>query len=144
MIHRVLIVCVGNICRSPMAEAALRSRLQGEAIVVESAGLAALAGSPVDPLAESVLVEHGLSARSHVARQVDPSLIAKADLVLAMDKRHISAIHALAPHARGKVFLLGRWLGDVGIADPYGQQRPEFERAYQLIDRAVDGWRTHI
>ena len=144
MINRVLIVCVGNICRSPMAESALRHRLGSNGAVVESAGLAALAGSPVDPLAESVLAEHGLSANSHVARQVDASLISAADVVLAMDRRHLSAIHALVPHARGKTFLLGKWQGDIEIADPYGRQRQAFEQAYRMIDQAVDSWRTHL
>ena len=144
MINRVLIVCVGNICRSPMAESALRHRLGGNGVVVESAGLAALAGSPVDPLAESVLAEHGLSAKSHVARQVGASLINAADVVLAMDRRHISAIHALVPHARGKTFLLGKWQGDIEIADPYGRQQQAFEQAYRLIDEAVDSWRMHL
>jgi len=144
MIDRVLIVCVGNICRSPMAESALRHRLAGEAIVVESAGLAALVGNPIDPLAESVLVEHGLSAKHHVARQVDASLIGAADVVLAMDRRHVSAILALAPHARGKTFLLGRWQGDIEIADPYGQPRDVFEQTYRMIDEAVGSWRMHI
>lgn len=140
MIKRVLIVCVGNICRSPTAEVLLRHRLNNGAIVVESAGLAALDGNPIDPAAELVLVEHGLTAVSHVARQINPSLIGAADIVLAMDRRHISAIHALAPHARGKTFLLGRWQGDSEIADPYGQPRPAFEQAYQIIDRAVGSW----
>ncbi|MBC7989488.1 MAG: low molecular weight phosphotyrosine protein phosphatase [Luteimonas sp.] len=144
MINRVLIVCVGNICRSPMAESALRHRLGGNGVAVESAGLAALAGSPVDPLAESVLAEHGLSAKSHVARQVDVSLISAADVVLAMDRRHLSAIHALVPHARGKTFLLGKWQGDIEIADPYGRQRQAFEQAYRMIDEAVDSWRSHL
>ena len=64
MIHRILIVCVGNICRSPMAEVMLREYLGGEdsVIAVESAGLAALTGNPIDPLAERVLADHGLSA----------------------------------------------------------------------------------
>jgi protein-tyrosine phosphatase len=131
MINRVLIVCVGNICRSPMAESAMRSRLDSNAIVIESAGLAALAGSPVDPLAESVLAEHGLSAKSH-------------DLILAMDRRHVSAIHALAPHARGKTFLLGKWQGGIEIADPYGRQRPAFEQVYRMIDEAAASWRMHL
>ena len=109
MIERVLIVCVGNICRSPTAEVLLRNRLQGVATVVESSGLAAVIGSRIDPVAESVLVEHGATGESHVARQITQAQIRSADLVLAMEKRHVSAVHAMAPHARGKTFLVGRW-----------------------------------
>ena len=122
----------------------LRQQLSTPGIAVESAGLAALVGNPVDPLAESVLLEHGLSAATHVARQVTPALIGAADLVLAMDKRHVSAVHALVPHARGKTFLLGRWDGGVEVPDPYGKPRTEFERAHTLIERAVGHWRQHI
>ena len=144
MIKRVLIVCVGNICRSPIAEAVFRHRLADERIVVESAGLAALAGNPIDPLAEAVLAEHGLTAASHVARQISPALIDAADIVLAMDKRHVSAIHAQAPHARGKTFLLGRWQGDRPVPDPYGKPREAFSRTYELVGEAVDSWLTRF
>lgn len=140
MIQRVLIVCVGNICRSPMAEALLRERLRDRDIVVESAGLAPLTGKPVEPEAGAVLAEHGLAADGHCARKLTPELIASADLVLAMDQRQLAAIHAIAPEARGRTFLLGRWLGDVDVPDPYGQTRVVFEETFALIRRAVDAW----
>jgi protein-tyrosine phosphatase len=140
MIQRVLIVCVGNICRSPTAEVVMRARLQRRGIEVESAGLAALVGNPIDPLAESVLGDHGLSAASHSARQISPALIASADVVLAMQKRHLSALHAIAPHARGKTFLLTHWQDNAEVPDPYGRERAAFEQAYRLIDQAVRGW----
>lgn len=144
MIRRVLILCVGNICRSPTAEFLLRHRLRGSDLVVESAGLAALAGRPIDPLAESILAERGISARTHVARQVTPALIEGADLVLAMEKRHMAALHAIAPHARGRSFLLGRWIRDTEIPDPYGQSRETFERTCVLIERALEGWQARL
>jgi protein-tyrosine phosphatase len=140
MIKRVLIVCVGNICRSPTAEFLLRSRLHHVATIVESAGLAAVIGSPIDPVAEVLLVEHGSTGASHVARQITQALISSADIVLAMEKRHVSAVHAMAPHARGKTFLLGRWQGDAEIADPYGQPRAAFEQAYKQMDEAIESW----
>ena len=140
MIERILIVCVGNICRSPMAEALLRERLRGRGVVVESAGLAALAGKPVDPGAADVLAAKGLAADAHVARKLTPEMIAAADLVLAMDPRQLAAVRAIAPQARGKTFLLGRWIDDAEVPDPYGKPREAFEHAFALIERAVDGW----
>jgi protein-tyrosine phosphatase len=140
MINRVLVVCVGNICRSPTAEWLLRHRLKRDGLTIESAGLAALVGNPIDPMAESVLAEHGISAAGHVARQVSPELINAADMVLVMDRRHMSAVHAQVPHARGKTFLLGRWQGEAAVPDPYGKGRPAFEHAFQMIDTAVDSW----
>jgi protein-tyrosine phosphatase len=145
MLDRVLIVCVGNICRSPMAEVLLRHRLaEGRTIAVGSAGLAAAVGSPINPLAESVLALHGLSGKSHLARQIDGFLIENADIVLAMDKRQRSALLALAPSARNKVFLLGKWQDDAEIPDPYGRQLPAFEHAYQMIDTGIGSWCEHI
>jgi len=145
MIQRILILCVGNICRSPMAEVLLRKHLgEGSDIVVESAGLAAVVGNPADPLAEKVLGHNGLSAEGHVARQVTPEMIGRADLVLAMQKRHVDAIHAISPQARGKTFLLGRWEGNCEVPDPYGKTLPVFEENYRLIERTVRAWRMHL
>lgn len=140
MIDRVLVVCVGNICRSPTAEWLLRHRVKREGMTIESAGLAAMVGNSIDPLAEAILAEHGVSAAGHVARQVSPDLINAADIVLVMDQRHMSAIHAQVPHARGKTFLLGRWQKDAAVPDPYGKGRPAFEQAFEMIDVAVDSW----
>ncbi len=144
MINRVLIVCVGNICRSPTAEYLLRDRLRGTGKQVESAGLAAVVGQTIDPVAEAVLAAHGLTAAGHVARQVSQDMISEADMVIAMDRRHVSAIQALAPHARGKTFLLGRWQGDVPIPDPYGRDQAAFEKAYTMIHDAVDSWYSRL
>jgi protein-tyrosine phosphatase len=140
MINRVLVVCVGNICRSPTAEWLLRHRIKREGVTIESAGLAALVGNPIDPMAESVLVEHGISAAAHIARQVSPDMINAADIVLVMDRRHMSAVHAQVPHARGKTFLLGRWQNDAAVPDPYGKPRAVFEQAFTMIDTAVNSW----
>jgi protein-tyrosine phosphatase len=144
MIQRALIVCVGNICRSPTAEVLMRHALGDGKLKVESAGLAALAGKPIDPLAESVLQAHGLSGKDHVARQVTPELISQSDLILAMEKRHLAALHAIAPQARGKTFLLGRWDGDCEVRDPYGKPREKFDEAYAQIERLLSSWRRHL
>jgi protein-tyrosine phosphatase len=140
MINRVLVVCVGNICRSPTAEWLLRHRLRRDGVTIESAGLAALVGNPIDPMAESVLLEHGVSASAHSARQISPEMINAADIVLVMDRRHASAVHAQVPHARGKTFLLGRWQNEAAVPDPYGKPRAVFEQAFTMIDTAVNSW----
>jgi protein-tyrosine phosphatase len=144
MIDRILVVCVGNICRSPTAEVLLRDRLKDRGIQVESAGLAAIVGASVDPIAESVLQANGLTAAGHVARQLSREMVSAAAMVVAMDKRHISAIQALSPEARGKTFLLGRWQGELAIPDPYGRDRGAFEHAFGLIRDAVDSWTKRL
>ncbi|MCL1634898.1 low molecular weight phosphotyrosine protein phosphatase [Luteimonas sp. SX5] len=144
MIQSALIVCVGNICRSPMAEALLRHRLAGRDFAVGSAGLAALRGNPIDPLAEQVLAAHGLSAKAHIARQIEQALIDRADIVLTMEKRHMAALRALSPQSSGKIFLLRRWRDGADIPDPYGRKLDEFERAYDMIHSAMDDWISRV
>jgi protein-tyrosine phosphatase len=57
-----------------------------------------------------------------------------------MDPRQLAAVRAIAPQARGKTFLLGRWIDDAEVPDPYGKPRSAFEHAYRMIDTAVDSW----
>jgi protein-tyrosine phosphatase len=148
---RVLMVCIGNICRSPTAEFLLRERLQqpdaaplAPGVQVTSAGLRAMVGHPMEAAAAQLLREHGLDAASHRARQLTTTMLRDADLVLVMEKSHVAEVNDYAPQAHGKVFLLGKWQNNTSIPDPYGQPREAFEHAYQLIERAVDGWLPHL
>ena len=93
---RILIVCVGNICRSPMAEAVLRQRLPAS-VQVSSAGLAARVGDGVHPVAADVMHARGYATVEHVARQFTPAMTQNTDLVLTMERRHAQAVRALAP-----------------------------------------------
>lgn len=137
-------VCVGNVCRSPTAEIILRSRCRDDTLVVESAGLGALTGNPIDPLAALVLAKHGLSGEGHVARQVTPALVEAADLVLVMEAPQLGAIHSLAPDAVDRTFLLGKWHGEIDIPDPYRQRLAVFRDVFWMIDKAVNSWRMHL
>lgn len=134
----ILLVCVGNICRSPSAEAILKARYPSKSI--QSAGIGALVGKPVDPNAAALLDEAGLPHQGHQARQLTPELAQWADLILVMEQGHISAVTAIAPFARGKTFLLGKWLTDTPIPDPYRQSREAFTHVFQLMDQACRGW----
>ena len=110
MIDRVLVVCVGNICRSPMAEALLRARLgRRPRFTVSSAGVSALVGHPADPAALELMRERGIDIAGHRARQVTPDLVALHDLVLVMERGHEGAVLAIAPQARGKVHSIGKF-----------------------------------
>jgi protein-tyrosine phosphatase len=143
---RILIVCVGNICRSPTAEYLFRHRLDAvvkdgnEKVIVESAGLGALVGNGMDATALGVLAEHGVDGGSHVARQLNGDMLRSADLIVVMEKRHVAAITKVAPQASGKTFLLGKWQQDLNIPDPYRQHKIAFEHVYDLIDDAVSSW----
>lgn len=140
----ILLVCVGNICRSPTAELLLKNRLEGSGVKVSSAGLGALVGKPVDSAALAVLTRHGVVATEHQARQLSPAMLREADLVLVMEDSHLQGVNAMAPEARGKTFLLGKWLDDCEIPDPYRQEAAAFEHAYALISSCVDEWVRRI
>lgn len=144
MFRSILVVCVGNVCRSPMAESLFKARLGEQAIAVSSAGLGALVDNPIDPSAAAVLADHGFTATEHRARQLGAEHLSGADLILVMEKRHIAGVTRLAPEARGKTFLLGKWQNDREIPDPYKQTRPAFEHAYTLIHEAVESWAARL
>ena len=126
MFKRVLIVCAGNICRSPVAERLLRNEVGGRGIEGHSAGLTAVRGHAMDATARELLEAHGADGEGHVARQVESTMLRQHDLILAMDRAQLSALRGMAPEASGKLFLLGKWIGDRDIPDPYRQHREAF------------------
>lgn len=113
-------------------------------MVIESAGIGALSGKPADPTAVELLAEQGIDASAHRARQVTAGMLARADLILAMESKHLKHLHELAPQTRGRAFLLGKWQDDQPVPDPHRQQRPAFEHAYKLIDQATDSWLKYL
>lgn len=144
MFKNILIICVGNVCRSPVAEALLAHKLQGQSLAISSAGIGALVGNPMDKTAHEVLQEHGLEHRSHRARQVDSAMLHRADLILAMEQSHIQHIRQIAPEVHGKTFLMGKWLDDLEIPDPYRQSRPAFDHVHSLLTQSVESWLPYL
>lgn len=138
MFNKILVVCVGNICRSPTGERLLKNYLPS--LNVESAGLGALVGKGADNHAVSVAALHNLSLEGHSARQVSEKMCRDYDLILTMEKRHIARLCELAPEMRGKVMLFGHWDDEREIPDPYRKSRDAFEAVYQLLDSAARQW----
>jgi len=144
LFKNILIVCIGNICRSPTAEHLLGAALSPCGIQVRSAGLAALRDHPLEPLAGQVLQEHGHVPLAHKARHLGAQAVSAAALSRVMEQRHIDGVLNLAPEARGKVFLLGKWQHDREITDPYRQGKPAFMQAYALIEQAAQAWAQRL
>src|ERR1700739_1936469 len=125
---RVLFVCTGNTCRSPMAAQVLRHGLAetGLAVAVASAGLRAEAeGGPADPRAQEVLMAHGYRT-DHAVRQFVPGMFGQYDLIIALDGQHEWVLRQAAPDvlAAGRVRLLGSFDPSAGagwdVPDPFG------------------------
>ena len=104
---RVLVVCTGNICRSPMAAALLHGRLQtlGVEADVASAGLL-YAGRPASEGAIAAMAKRGLDIAAHGSRVISRSMVAAADLVIAMEPRHVREVVARHDHAWEYSFTL--------------------------------------
>ena len=144
MIDRVLVVCVGNICRSPVAEGMLKQALHGKGIVVESAGISALVGQPADEKSIRLACSHGVDIRSHRAQQLTREMLAAADLILVMENRHTETITQMAPEVRGKIKLLGYWQENQEISDPYNRSIETFEKTIELIHQGVSRWLKYL
>lgn len=144
MFKSILIVCLGNVCRSPVAEFLFRYRLGGRGIVVASAGLGALVGQPMDEHAVALLRGCGIDASTHRARQLEPQMLRAADLVLTMEHRHLASMARLAPEASGKFFLFDKWQGGSGVPDPYRHSRRTFEEVHAAIERGVGSWLRYL
>jgi len=111
-VFRILVVCTGNICRSPMAERLLARKLAARLgaaaarVPVESAGTWGHVGDPMEPHARRTLLELGADPYGFQARRLTPTLVAAADLVLTASREHRAAVAVMAPRASRRTFTL--------------------------------------
>lgn len=141
----ILIVCTGNICRSPMAEGLLRERLSERAGVnIASAGIGALTAQSAEPYAVEIMNERGIDISSHRARQLDRATVIEHGLVLVMERAQTMWIGSRYPMARGRVFLMGHWQGGQEVPDPYRQTRRAFEDALNVLEIYTEDWLKRI
>ncbi|HHQ6574829.1 TPA: protein tyrosine phosphatase [Serratia fonticola] len=138
MFDSILVVCVGNICRSPTGERLLKGLLPNKKIA--SAGVGALVGKHADETASKVAEEHGLSLIEHKGQQLTSELCRKYDLILVMERKHIDSVCRIAPEVRGKVMLFGHWLNELEITDPYRQSKEAFEYVYTALESSALEW----
>lgn len=143
---RLLIVCLGNICRSPMAEGALRARIHAAGlesrIVVDSVGTGDWhVGEPPDARAIATAARHGVDIRGLRGRQLRAADFAAFDWLLCADRDNLRDVRALAPaEDRKRVVLLREWAGQgagAEIADPYTGEGEHFEEVWRQVDAAA-------
>ena len=137
MIDCILVVCEGNICRSPMAQGLLAKQLPD--VSVMSAGWAALVGRGADPMAIELMAERDIYIGGHVAVDLNLQQMRSAQLVLAMTQEQRRRIETSYPFAKGKVYRIGEYEG-LDIADPYRRGRAAFEMTLAQIERGSARW----
>ncbi|WP_167285403.1 low molecular weight protein-tyrosine-phosphatase [Marilutibacter alkalisoli] len=145
---RLLVVCLGNICRSPMAEGVLRARIAASPLAgrveIDSAGTGDWhVGEPPDRRAVAKAREHGIDIGDLRARQFSPADHQRFDWLLCADRSNLRDVRAMSPDgARARSALLLEWAGqgvDADIPDPYTGGASHFEEVFQLLDRAAAG-----
>lgn len=145
MFQHILIICIGNICRSPVAAAMLHKHLPGKD--VSSAGLNAVVDEGVDPKARQLAEQAGLEVAHHKARQLTPAMLQAADLVLVMSDGQRRAIADMSPEVLGKTLRLGQWLENgqgKDIPDPYQKSQEAFDYVHRLMDDATRAWASKL
>jgi protein-tyrosine phosphatase len=144
--YRVCLVCLGNICRSPMAETVLRAELAAAgldgAVIVDSAGTGDWhVGDTMDPGARAALASRDHDGSAHRARQFEPSWLSRRDLILAMDARNLADLRRMAQGKdadRIRLFSeVGRLSGTRDIPDPWGGGPDEFGQVLDLLGAAA-------
>ncbi|MDQ2729162.1 MAG: low molecular weight phosphotyrosine protein phosphatase [Actinomycetota bacterium] len=146
---RVAMVCLGNICRSPMAESVGQAMVDraglGDRVTVESFGTAGYhIGEPADVGATAALRRRGWPADGHRARRIQRHDVATSDLVLCADRAVLAEVRRLAGPGRGPIMLLRSFdpaatAADEEVPDPWGGDAVAFDRALDLIERACRG-----
>ncbi len=144
----ILLVCRANVCRSPMAEALLRHRLEqlglSHRVRIASAGTSAVAGAPPDPRGRSVLAERGVPMTRRRSRPLNRRDYERYDHILAMDEEVLAMLQERCPTRwQERVQLVTRWQdgqAEKGIPDPYYGNLSGFERVCDLLEQALDAF----
>ena len=134
-------VCIGNICRSPMAEYYFLNQFSklDKPIKVSSAGLGALVGRPADPSTLEILGAHGIDASAHRARQINTQIVSDHELILVMEAWQQRELEKLFPVSRGRVYRIGKW-SDFDMPDPYKKPKAAFDGSFKYVQQGYQDW----
>lgn len=143
---QILVVCTGNICRSPAGAALLQARLNERGLEdwsVASAGTWAQQKRGASQYSVEIMAEHGLDISTHQAEMLEHTHMKKSDLVLCMESGHADALKAEFPIYAKKVYLISEMVErDYSISDPYGQSKEAYYRMVNdligIIDAGLD------
>jgi protein-tyrosine phosphatase len=141
MISNILVICIGNICRSPMAEGLLKLAFPQK--MVRSAGIDAMVGYPADPYSVQLMQEQGIDISAHRAQSLMTWMVSEAEVILTMDLEQKRFLEQKYPTSKGKVFRLGEF-GQYDIPDPYRQDLAVFRHTYGLIAEGIDALKERL
>ena len=145
-VNRILVVCIGNICRSPTALGFFKDEFQKKNIAcsVDSAGLAAMIDHEASlEVREIMLKDYQIDLSEHRAKQLTEEMVLRHDLILVMDLEQQHYIQSRYQFSCGKVYQLGKWQKK-SIRDPYQQSRLVFEQNVSLINSCVKDWISRL
>ncbi|MDH5677706.1 MAG: low molecular weight phosphotyrosine protein phosphatase [Nitrospinota bacterium] len=140
---RILFVCTGNLCRSPMAQYMLMDRLAElgvEDVRVKSAGFIAQNGAPACPRGVALTALQGTDMARHRAQMLTRSLLEWADQIIVMEKRHLRLAHDMAPNEGWKMSLFSKFLEgkeNMDVPDPYGREEKDYMTTLAMIREGV-------
>lgn len=146
MFKNILFVCVGNICRSPAAEYLARDQLKKKGLTeiqVFSAGIRAMQSHAIAPEMQIILNKYQIDASKHVAKQIDATDVAHAEIIFTMETWQKEELSFVFPNSRGKIFCLGKWRNQE-ISDPYRQEHAVFENVFESIKENWEIWQNKL
>lgn len=141
MFKSVLILCIGNICRSPVAEGILKKMSEQHqlGLSISSAGVQAMVNEPAQPHSLSVALENDIDITSHRARQLTAEILQAHELVLVTDEMVRRMAIQQHPTATGKIKRIGHFR-NLEIVDPYRKPKENFDIMYKDIENCLQDW----
>ena len=145
---KILFVCSGNTCRSPLAEGIAKKILSDrllEQIVISSAGTSAIEGVPASDLSIQVARSNGIDLSDHRARPLSKTLIRESDLIFTMSSKHKETVGIIEPAGLDYTFLLTDFCGEQGdIPDPIGSDIEGYQGVFEQIQKCLERMRNRL
>ncbi len=143
---RLLFICTGNICRSPMAEGLARhyANSRSREVEVRSASQMGLKGHPAEPNAVKVMAEIGIDISEHRSQAMTPEILNWADYILVMEAQHSREARKRAPEKEDRILLLGTFCGLFEVPDPLGGWKRRFRQSRDQLRTCVENFMDRL